>query len=226
MSSLTTLHLSTEQFFRKYQATYPRTKKITKSKKTALYYFEILEKKDKISSNFINPEERIILTMSKKIIQIIALAFLMAGCSVKQEKINLDSVDFSRASKQDMSTFEVNLLRISAKAEQHWKDYYARLEKHKNLYDEKLKLHVPQNMGKIIDIDFDGRIGDLLSQLAYSVGYEIIFRDININSTPVTTVKYHKTSVWDIIQMTMAKVNDYGLDIVENDRTITIYPKY
>ena len=168
--------------------------------------------------------------MSKKILTCsFLLALLMSGCATKQNKLDtysLDDVDFQGVRKADMSTFEMNLLRVATKAEKHWKDYYSLLEKRKNLYDEKLQLHVPSGMGKNVDLQFEGYCGDLLKKIAEIGGYDIEFKDMNPKSTPVTAIKYERTSLWDVLQLTMAKIPEYGVDINESEKTIKIYPKY
>lgn len=153
-------------------------------------------------------------------------ALLMTGCATKQNRVSIDDVDFSRAQRADMSNFEVQLIRVATKAEQHWKDYYSLLEKRKNLYDEKLHLHVPAGMGKIIDAEFEGYAGTFLTQLGEQAGYNVIFQDMLADSTPMIAVKYHKTTIWDIVQITMAKMPGHDIKVVENDRIITVYPKH
>lgn len=162
----------------------------------------------------------------KSIIFAVSATMLISGCATKQDRISLDQVDFSKSQKADMSTFEVQLLRVATKAEQHWKDYYSLLEKRKNLYDEKLHLHVPAGMGKIIDAEFEGYAGTFLTQLGEQAGYNVIFQDMLADSTPMIAVKYHRTTIWDIVQITMAKMPGHDIKIVENDRVINVYPKH
>ena len=49
---------------------------------------------------------------------------------------------------------------------------------------------------------------------------------MNPKSTPVTAIKYERTALWDVLQLTMAKIPEYGVDINESEKTIKIYPKY
>lgn len=162
----------------------------------------------------------------KSAIACFAILLLASGCSLKNsEEISLDNVDFSKSKRADMSNFEVNLLRVASKAEQHWKDYYSLLEKRKNLYDEKLHLHVPAGMGKPIDAQFEGYAGTFLTQLGEQAGYTVYFQDMLVDSTPMIAVKYNRTTIWDIIQITMAKMPGHDIKIVENERKITVYPK-
>ena len=53
----------------------------------------------------------------------IVVCSLLAGCaSQKMQVASIDDVDFSKSKIKNMDTFEVNLLRIATKAEQHQKD--------------------------------------------------------------------------------------------------------
>lgn len=163
----------------------------------------------------------------KTTLSLVAMATLFIGCASSTPRpLNINNVDFSNSKKLSMSDFEVNLLRVAAKAEKHQKDYYARLEKSKNMYDEKLHLHVPSGMGRVIDMEFEGYCGDLLDKLGGEAGYVVDFKDMARNSTPMTAIKYNRTSIWDIIQLTMAKIPDYGLKVDESSKKITVYPKY
>lgn len=157
----------------------------------------------------------------------IVVCSLLAGCaSQKMQVASIDDVDFSKSKIKNMDTFEVNLLRIATKAEQHQKDYYSLLEKRKNLYDEKLKLHVPAGMGKNVDINFEGKVGELIQNVGSQAGYTVEFKNMNVSDTPMTAVTYMRTSLWDILMMTMAKVPEYGVDVKENERQLLVYPKY
>ena len=49
---------------------------------------------------------------------------------------------------------------------------------------------------------------------------------MNVSDTPMTAVSYSRTSLWDILMMTMAKVPEYGVDVKENERQLLVYPKY
>ena len=157
----------------------------------------------------------------------IVVCSLLAGCANKKMQVtSIDDVDFSKSKVKSMDTFEVNLLRIAAKAEQHQKNYYSLLEKRKNLYDEKLKLHVPAGMGRNVDINFEGKVGELIQNVGSQAGYNVEFKNMNVADTPMTAVSYVRTSLWDVLMMTMAKVPEYGVDIKENERQILVYPKY
>ena len=157
----------------------------------------------------------------------IVVCSLLAGCASKKMQIaSIDDVDFSKSKIKSMDTFEVNLLRIAAKAEQHQKNYYSLLEKRKNLYDEKLKLHVPAGMGRNIDLNFEGKVGELIQNVGAQAGYNVEFKNMNAADTPMTAVSYVRTSLWDVLMMTMAKIPEYGVDVKENERILLVYPKY
>ena len=81
-------------------------------------------------------------------------------------------------------------------------------------------------MGKIIDAEFEGYAGTFLTQLGEQAGYNVIFQDMLADSTPMIAVKYHRTTIWDIVQITMAKMPGHDIKIVENDRVINVYPKH
>lgn len=166
--------------------------------------------------------------MKKVIISTIAL-LILAGCADKSKiepMVNRNQI-FSYQ-KPDVKTpnFEQSLSLAAAKASQSWQHYYEMLESKSNLYDKNLRNHVPRGMGKLLTTKYSGYLSEFVKTLAEESGYVVYFKNLRPEDLGIITVDYYKTTIWDMLQMNMAKKNEYGMDIIENEEKIVIYPRF
>lgn len=121
----------------------------------------------------------------------------------------------------DYTQFEASMVTASNKAERHWKEYTELLMSRKEMRNKDLENHIPYGMGKRVSLNYHGKLGELVKLLGAKADYTVEFDGMKVTDTPLVTVEYNLTSIYDILRNMIDK---YELDIKikETDKIIVL----
>lgn len=144
---------------------------------------------------------------------------LFIGCSKKND-VYIGDVKTTKPTIS-IKEFDESIIQSANKAERYWKEYVSLLEQRQELTDSRLKNHIPVGMGNIVDLDYQGYLGNFLQLIADKSGYIVEFQNFSPMDTPVMSVKKYRTTIYDILKSVMG-MYDYDVKILESEKRMII----